>query len=879
MPVTPTHRRAVARRASLLAALALAALLSLLALTGAPARAAHGARVSAHSRVAHSHCTVKRAKKSSRHAQVRTCTSTKKTKRAAKRHRGLIVEEVGGPGTPGAPSEPSTPVKSKGGRESGKAVGNLPVESGETVSDPIDPRFLTDVTFGTRSFWVQPWRSYLDTWPGSRLLEAVGINFNVAPPLAEDTAQLLQDDGFKLARIGINWSALNYSDPTTFIPERLANIVTRLTALHKHGLRPLIVLDAYSGAPAPAKHVTLETTVAAAAGAQTVTLSAASAAEVVPGKTGFNSLAFGGAPDILISSLSGHVATLSRPLKSALAAGSHPGTTLLYAPFAAPTLPNGQSNPAFQATLNGWLNYVSQVCKEAASIVGPEGYDLEVWNELSFSSQFLNAENYYLPSGEEHGESAYNPGNENGLEANTSTEASPSAEAGSGPETEQGTEAENGPETEGELEAEPTSEGAGAAVRALTATRTEVPHKRVVNKEIRKALLAATVAFVRNPSSGVPAGVGITDGFASQTPFPSGAEAPLGLTALSKHPYVGVKSYPTEYRERHIAPLDALGARDTSSRESFAPLFAPAYQSLLPEYTLTATSTETLIRDIAPITTNVYHYPHGRSVGPAGGQPLQKWITEYNLAIGKAKVMGPDGVTPQTGPSATLTAADRQHFQAKVALRSLVSMVAKGESREYFFAAAPGTLSLIDPGFFTAAEAEPSVYPGDASGGETMTGMHNMLTRFNGPGHAGGNANQLTLLSITQNGNHAQFTGDGTSAHPSLYDRSVLAVFPFQTSPTTYVIPVYVMTRDLLTLYEPSAPGSDVHRFDLPDETFHITLGNLPSTATPPTVSSYDPLRDETTTAHLTSRTGNQATFELTATDYPRLLTLEYSGE
>jgi len=104
-------------------------------------------------------------------------------------------------------------------------------------------------------------------------------------------------------------------------------------------------------------------------------------------------------------------------------------------------------------------------------------------------------------------------------------------------------------------------------------------------------------------------------------------------------------------------------------------------------------------------------------------------------------------------------------------------------------------------------------------------------------------------------------------------------VFPFQTSPTSYVIPVYVMTRDLLTLYEPSAPGNDINRFDLPDETFHITLGNLPATTTPPTVTSYDPLRNENTPAHLTSRTGNQATFELSATDYPRLLTLNYTGE
>jgi hypothetical protein len=816
MPTTLTHRRASARVASLLAALALAALLSLLAPRPAPARAP----ATGHRPTTQKCCPVKRARTVTKRRRAHTCSAaakptikTKSRKRVPTPRGGLTVEQVGGSGSPApvmpaGPGEPAPPPKPRGG----KTVGNLPVESGETVSDPIDPRFLTDVTFGTRSFWVQPWRAYLDTWPASRLLEAVGINFNVAPPLAEDTAQLLHNSGFKLARIGINWSALSYSDPTAFIPARLADIDTRLTALHRHGLRPLIVLDAYSGAPTPATNVTLETTAAAPVGAQTVTLSASSAAEVVPRKTGFDGLLFNGAPDELITSLNGNVATLARPLRSPLTAGAHPASTLLYAPFAAPTLAGGQPNPVFQVTLAGWLNYISQVCKQAASVVGPEGYDLEVWNELSFDSQFLNAENYYSPSGEENPE-----------------------------------EVENNPEAE-----------------------------RAVSKEIRKTLLAATVGFVRNPANGIPAGVGITDGFASQTPFRSGAEAPLGLTALSKHPYASVKSYPAEDTQRNIAPLDALGARDTSSNESFAPLFTPTYQSLLPEYALTASSTETLIRDIAPITTNVYHFPHGRNVGPAGGQPLQKWVTEYNLAIGKAKVIGPDGVTPQAGPSATLTAADRAHFQAKVALRSLISMVAKGESREYFYAAAPGNLSLIDPSFFTAAEAQPGVYPGDALGGETMTGLHNTLTHFQGPGPEGGNARQLTLISIAQNGNHAQFTGDGTNAHPSLYDRDVLAVFPFQTSPTSYVIPVYVMTRDLLTLYEPNAPSSDVGRFDLPDETFRVTLGNLPQTATAPTVASYDPLHDESTPARLVSREGDQATIEVASSDYPRLLSVSY---
>ncbi len=695
-----------------------------------------------------------------------------------------------------------------------EAAGTQPTWSSEVdgvLTDPIDPRYLTEVPFGTSSFWIQPWRAYLDTWPASRLLESLGINFNVMPAQAEATAQLLQESGFKLARREIGWGGLSYQDPSTFRNE--AQIDTVLEALHKHGLRPLILLNANSGAPAPAQQITLETVAAAPEGAQTVTLSQASATEVVPGKTGFDGLSFGGDPDILITSMGpGDIATLSRPLLSSLPAGPHKGTTLLYAPFGAPTLPDGEPNPTFQETLAGWLSYVATVCRKAASIFGPEGYDLEVWNELSFGSQFLDSEHYYPSS---------------------SGDAGAEGDAGSG----------------------------GTDIKTVT-------------NEVTKAVLEATVAYVRNPANGIPSGVGITDGFASETPFPSGAQAPPGLTALSKHPYVGFRSFPADEGEENIIPINALGQRDTT-QGSYAPLFVPSYDSLFPEYTLTATSTETLIRDLAPFTTYIYGDPHGREVGPPGGQPAQKWITEYNLSTNGATPVGPDGVTPE---AVTLTKSDKEHFEAKALLRSLVAMISKGISREYFFAAAPGDLSLISPSFFQALEAHPGEYPGEPLGGETMTGFRNMLAQFQGPG-PNGTARQLELLAIAQDGDHTQFSGDGTEAHPTLYDRDVLAVFPFQTSPTRFVIPVYVMTRDLLTLYQPYAPSTDIRRFDMPNETFRITLGNLPSTEAQPIVSAYDPLTNESTPAQLISRSGNQATIEIAATDYPRLLILEFTGQ
>ena len=46
------------------------------------------------------------------------------------------------------------------------------------------------------------------------------------------------------------------------------------------------------------------------------------------------------------------------------------------------------------------------------------------------------------------------------------------------------------------------------------------------------------------------------------------------------------------------------------------PRFIPSFRALLPEYSLLATSTDTLMRDIAPLTTDIGRLEHGRDVGP-----------------------------------------------------------------------------------------------------------------------------------------------------------------------------------------------------------------------------------------------------------------------
>ncbi len=540
--------------------LMLALTLALLAPGAAPAgQSRHGThRARSHTSIAHGTCVLKRRKgsprRSARHrkcAQGHTVRSgAALAKRTPSRARTKRTPRASGPTAspepPAAPSPGAPPSPPAATSPPSEGAGAPLLPSGGVETDPIDPRYLTATPFGTSSFWIQPWRAYLDTWPASRLIESLGINFDVHPAQAEGTAQLLQDSGFKLARIGINWDSLSYEDPTQFVNE--ADIRTRLTALQRHGLRPLILLDANSTGPAPAKRVTLTTLSAAPAGAQSVTLSPASAAQVVAGKTGFDGLSFGGDPDILITSVRpGGLATLSRPLLHPLAAGEHRGATLLYAPFAAPTLPNGQPNPAFQETLAGWLSYVATVCREAASIFGPGGYDLEVWNELTFDSQFLNSEHY---------DSSTGTGSEEGEESTAGGEGTAGEEGATG---EEGVQAEEGSKAleSAETETDPEAEAPAPA-----------PSKAQVTKAVVKALLAETVAYVRNPANGISPGVGISDGFADQTPFPSGAQAPLGLTALSKHLYNGPRSFPADYHERSIRPLNALGERDTLPKTS-----------------------------------------------------------------------------------------------------------------------------------------------------------------------------------------------------------------------------------------------------------------------------------------------------------------------
>ena len=625
------------------------------------------------------------------------------------------------------------------------------------LNNPINAAQQTSISWCKRSYWQQPWRAYLDTRPASALANGAGINMNqgVGTPAFARTAAMLGRAGFRTARLEIGWREISYANPGAFTdPEALR---AKLVALRDSGLRPVILLNANHGDPGPVRLDWLQVTQPVSIGQSWIQLDAPSAAKVVPGLTGFGT---DKRPDILITAVdSSGRATLSRPMPIPVPAGSYQSYTLRYRPFTAPLTVAGTPHPVFEETLAGWLRYATAVADLAKSVAGPGGFDIEVWNELSFGSDYLNIGNYYATL--------------------------PNELRGTG---------------------------------AVTAT-----------------ILARTTNALRDPARGYGA-IGISDGFASQGPWESAAWEPAGLTTMSKHPYQANIALTGGRRLAACQPVDATGRTEGDAvGDQWLDPFTPTTGVLLPEFPLTALRTETMVRDLSPITTMIGSVPHGRAVtNPIDGKPLGVRITETGLiasSIGKS-------------------AADVRAMQARWAMRALVAFTAKGAASVELYGARDPEYGLIDESFFTTPSA------GDAAAGQTIAAIHRLLAAV-----GSGSPDQiqpLTLDSIADNHNHVQFAGDGTAAHPPLYNRDVVAAFPFQRGARSYAIPAYVMTRDMTRQLAP--------------ETYRLTFSGLAAGAV--AVTAYDPETDRSVPVQVSGRSGGTLTVELALTDSPRVISI-----
>ncbi len=654
----------------------------------------------------------------------------------AGRRFGSVRDRIGNRARPTA----AVSVRKGASASEGGASGPL-----NMLENPIDTRQQLELEFGDRSHWLQPWRGYLETMPASKMTSRIGIAFN--PPSADQAAwyaKILSESGIRRARVEIGWGLLGYDNP-----EQLRGrdeLVQVLRALHDNGIRPMILLTSHPAQPTPARFFEVEVVAPAGKGARQVELDQASAAQVVPGKTGINSLDGAWAAKLLLTSVHGTTATLGKPLPHHLQPGTYRAATLRHEPFDRP------GTPRFEQTMDAWLDYVETATRFVKSVLGGEQFDVEIWNETTWSSHMLN----------------------------------------------------------------------------LSMWRDDVAAYDIYHAGTTAAVAARTVAWIRNPVNGVSR-VGVTNGFTSQLPWPSGTQALRGLTALSKHPYSGPFESPGDVYlgPGMIRPINALfeidGREKPFGSRHFVGAFEPSYRAHFPESFLSGIHTEHLVRDISPLTTRLYGTPHGRKTHPPGGSPPEVWITEVGMDLSYL----PDP-------------ARVRRLQQKATLRYVTSWLNKGLGAMYLFAMADeGWLwGLVDRNRF--------------DGGDTMVAIGRLTQAMQGPV---GEIKPLSLLAIGDRHNQRQFEGDGTAAHRPLYNREVLAFLPFQTAPGKYTIPVYVMTRDITK--------------EIPPAPYQLTIGGVPADAA---VRASDPITGQYVPVSVVSRQGTRLIVELGVADYPRLL-------
>jgi len=220
-------------------------------------------------------------------------------------------------------------------------------------------------------------------------------------------------------------------------------------------------------------------------------------------------------------------------------------------------------------------------------------------------------------------------------------------------------------------------------------------------------------------------------------------------------------------------------------------------------------------------------------------------MTEYNLT-----------------PLPTFTPAQDQRFQAKVALRYLLSFINKGLGLVDFYAAKSASptgngLGLIANSFFA------SIASGHLAGpGLTLTALRRMSQDMKTSSRM--HPRSVKLLQIATTDRRNVFNGRGP--YPPLRNLDVAAFFPFQEATHRFVFAAYVMTRDLTRVWR----GSGARKYDMPAAPYRFTVGNVNGCNTK--LSGLDALNGTSVAVKRISCTKHTLTLQTELTDSPILI-------
>ena len=218
------------------------------------------------------------------------------------------------------------------------------------------------------------------------------------------------------------------------------------------------------------------------------------------------------------------------------------------------------------------------------------------------------------------------------------------------------------------------------------------------------------------------------------------------------------------------------------------------------------------------------------------------------------------------------------HVGAKAVLRTLVFQSHKGVHTIELFAAHESDLSLgVIPGSFFKTLQEDGHQLTEKVRAQTGPQLEvlarvNKLMKDSQPLEV---TRPLAVTELIEHQPRLVFKGDGTPEHPDRYNRDDFACLPFQMATDRYAIGYYVVTRNMVHDWNPQLDALDPARYDMPEQTFDLTLRNLRGADAK--VSAWDPMTDQTVPVKVLAADHNTLKVQLRTVDYPRFLLVQES--
>jgi hypothetical protein len=237
------------------------------------------------------------------------------------------------------------------------------------------------------SFYKQPWRGYLETVPARQFLSGIGINYSLPEGSKhEPVLRLLAETGIRHARVEVGWSQVGWDETGLADQDMYATI---FGAFKQHGIVPLVLLNAHHGIPGPNQYYERKVVSGGEQGSRSLVLD--SVADLVAGRSGLSNLTDYKMCQVLITEIDSGArrVKLSRALPKALTNGT---AVTIHTFKYLPLFPVGTAE--FNETMSGWRRYVELALRPVVE-AGISSFDVEIWNELAFGSDYLSINNYY----------------------------------------------------------------------------------------------------------------------------------------------------------------------------------------------------------------------------------------------------------------------------------------------------------------------------------------------------------------------------------------------------------------------------------------------------------------------------------------------------